>query len=525
MLEGLDESGLRRLAEEIAFWIRPGDLVALAGDLGAGKTTLARALITSLAGGRQEEIPSPTFTLVQTYDTERMPVAHLDLYRLSDPGEIEELGIGDALARGVALVEWPERAPEALPESHLAVHLAEPPGSNGSTRTVTLTGHGDWAARLARLMALHQLVAEAGWQGGDVSLGYLQGDASARRYARLVGSDGRSAIVMDWPTQPDGPPIRRGLPYSRIAHLAEGVRPFVAVGAALARAGIATPAVLAHDLDQGLLLLDDLGDAVYGAALAAGASQAELWRAAVDVLLALRLAPPPVALPLPDGSSCGLPFYDEEALAIETELLPEWLWPALTGAAPDPQSRREFSAAWAPILAEVAGMREGWVLRDYHSPNLIWRSGERGLARVGVIDFQDALVGPAAYDLVSLLQDARLDVPEPLAAELLDHYCAEAARADTGFDEARLRFAYAALGAQRNTKILGIFARLAIRDGKPGYLAHLPRIWRYLDADLAHPRLATLRALYARAFPPALRTRQPELGPRGTAGSRGGSGA
>lgn len=510
---------MRRLAEEIAFWLAPGDLVALAGDLGAGKTSLARALVTSLSGGRQEEMPSPTFTLVQTYDTARMPVAHLDLYRLADPTEVEELGLGDALARGVALVEWPERAPEAMPASRLAVHLEETAGGSGDTRTVTLTGHGDWAPRLARLMAMRRLVTDAGWRDGDVSLGYLQGDASPRRYARLVARDGRSAIVMDWPTQPDGPPIRNGLPYSRIAHLAEGVRPFVAIAAALAEAGIATPQVLAHDLDHGLLLLEDLGDGVFGAAHAAGASQTELWRAAVDVLLALRRAPVPDTLPLPDGTSYRLPAYDAAALAIETELLPDWLWPALGGAPPDAASRQAFTAAWAPILAELAAMREGWVLRDYHSPNLIWRPACEGLARVGVIDFQDALAGPAAYDLVSLLQDARLDVPEALAAELLDYYCAEAARADPGFDEARFRFAFAALGAQRNTKILGIFARLAIRDRKPGYLAHLPRIWRYLERDLAHPRLAALREFFASAFPPEARARQPTV-PATDSGSR-----
>ncbi|MEW5963106.1 MAG: tRNA (adenosine(37)-N6)-threonylcarbamoyltransferase complex ATPase subunit type 1 TsaE [Pseudomonadota bacterium] len=518
VLESLDEDGMRRLAEEIAFWLRPGDLVALAGDLGAGKTTLARALVTSLSGGRLQEIPSPTFTLVQTYETERMPVAHLDLYRLADPAEIEELGLGDALARGVALVEWPERAPEAVTGSHLAVHLAESAGS-GDRRTVTLTGHGDWAPRLARLMALHRLVADAGWRGGGISLGYLQGDASPRRYARLIARDGRSAVVMDWPAQPDGPPIHNGLPYSRIAHLAEGVRPFVAIAAALSRAGIATPRVLAHDLDQGLLLIEDLGDGVFGAALAAGASQAQLWRAAVDVLLALRRAPVPDALPLPDGTSHRLPDYDAAALSIETELLPDWLWPAMTGAPADADARNAFTAVWAPILAALASMREGWVLRDFHSPNLIWRPGQQGLARVGVIDFQDALAGPAAYDLVSLLQDARLDVPEALAAELLNYYCAETARAEPGFDEAQFRFAYAALGAQRNTKILGIFARLAIRDRKPGYLAHLPRIWRYLERDLAHPRLAALREFYARAFPPEARARQPAV-PTADSGSR-----
>lgn len=501
----LNEWGVRRLAEEIAFVLRPGDLVALSGDLGAGKTTLARALITALLGGAREEIPSPTFTLVQSYDTQRMPVAHFDLYRLTDPSELDELGLDHALASGVALVEWPERALDELPETRLEIHLQETGATGANARDVTLTASGAWADRLHRLAVLHDLIRRAGWTGDHDVLAFLQGDASTRRYGRLIASPGQAAIVMDWPSQPDGPPIRGGLPYSRIAHIAEGVGPFVAVADALRAAGVSTPTILAHDLDHGLLVIEDLGERVFGSAVAAGASQSELWRAAIDVLVALRQAPPPSSLPVPGRPAYRLPHYDVGALAIETELLLDWLWPAMHGRGPDEAVRAEFAALWAPKLQALASTEWGWVLRDYHSPNLIWRPEQTGRARVGVIDFQDALTGPAGYDLVSLLQDARLDVSAALEHDLLAYYLQTVAANEPSFDRAAFLSAYRALGAQRNTKILGIFARLAMRDGKPRYLDHLPRIWRYLEADLAHPELAPLAAFYARAFSPELR--------------------
>jgi aminoglycoside/choline kinase family phosphotransferase len=174
-----------------------------------------------------------------------------------------------------------------------------------------------------------------------------------------------------------------------------------------------------------------------------------------------------------------------------------------------PHARAAFDAAWQTLLAQLAADASGWVLRDVHSPNLIWLAGRAGPARVGIIDFQDAMRGSPAYDLVSLLQDARLDVSADLERRLLDRYCAAAARHDGAFDAADFRFAYWALGAQRNTKILGIFARLACRDGKPRYLRHMPRIWGYLDRCLAFPGLETLAAWYEHHLPRSARAGGP----------------
>ena len=503
-IANLDEPGLVRLAQLIAFTVRAGDLIALHGDLGAGKTTFARAFIQALAHPIVTEVPSPTFTLVQTYDTPRLKLAHFDLYRLNDPSELDELGLDEAVSHGAAIVEWPERAAGRLTGTGLNIAIAEST-TNADTRDITLTGFDTWSPRLERLIAIRDFLARSGHASDTIH--YLQGDASVRRYARLTAPDGNPTILMDWPRQPDGPPIHDGLPYSRIAHLAEDVRPFVAIGQHLASQGFSTPAIHAHDLDAGLLVIGDFGDAVFGTTMGKTASQTNLWRTGVDTLIALRASTPPATLPLPDNSTVTIPAYDYQALGIETGLLLDWYWPAIHGAPAPANIQAEYKHLWSVVFAQLATLPQGWALRDYHSPNLLALPDRAPPKNVGIIDFQDAQIGPHAYDLVSLLQDARVDVPATLEAELLARYCDTVAASDPAFQRRSFEWSYAALGAQRNSKILGIFARLAHRDGKPQYLAHIPRIWSYLARDLAHPELTALAAWYDRAFPPAIRAK------------------
>jgi tRNA threonylcarbamoyl adenosine modification protein YjeE len=505
-IPGLSEPQLARLGEDIAFAARRGDLITLSGELGAGKTTLARAIIRALGTNAAEEIPSPTFTLVQAYACARMPASHFDLYRLDKPSELDELGLDHALLEGVALVEWPERAGGILPRDRLDVAIADE--GDGDTRAVTLTGHGSWEGRLSRFGAMQTLLQAVNMANDGCALHYLQGDASVRRYARAACRAGATAILMDWARQPDGPAIRDGLPYSRIAHLAEDVRPFVAVDAALRARGLSAPEIFAQDLDGGFLVIEDLGDRVFAHDVETrAASQAELWKAATDALIVLQAAPPPAELPLGNGTAHRLAAYDQGALGIEVELLVDWYWETVHGTPAPEAARAEFLDAWGRIFAVLSKMPPAWVLRDYHSPNLLWLPEREGVARVGIIDFQDAMRGPPAYDLVSLLQDARVDVPPRIEAELFDHYCAS--HRQPGFDRDAFAFAYAALGAQRNTKILGIFARLAKRDGKPGYLRHIPRLWRYMERNLAHPQLSGLKSWYDRHMPESARQKVP----------------
>lgn len=505
-----DEAALCYFAQIVAASLRPGDLLALNGDLGAGKTTFARAVIRALTENPAEEIPSPTFTLVQTYETPRMTVAHFDLYRLGEPDELMELGLEETLQHGICLVEWPERGGGLLPAERITISIRDTENGLHDYRNLEIEGRGAFADRARRLERMTALLAESGWGDSKTTVAYLQGDASPRRYARVERPERPAAlqqaassydqptraVLMDWPRHADGPPIRDGLPYSRIAHLAEDVRPFVAIAKALQGAGIAAPEIFATDLNAGLLLIEDLGDRVYGRELALGANQKELWQAAIDVLVHLRTVPADQPLAIGNGTSWTLPRYDAAAMQIEAELLADWLWPFASGVTMPTDLQARFNELWLETITSLQDLPTGLVLRDFHSPNLIWRPGHNGLARVGVIDFQDALQGPLAYDVASMLQDARVDVSQELEQRLLDSYCAAAAATGTAFDDDTFRYAYAALCAHRNTKILGIFARLHERDNKPHYVAHMPRIWGYLARSLEHPHLAALKSFY-----------------------------
>jgi N-acetylmuramate 1-kinase len=338
------------------------------------------------------------------------------------------------------------------------------------------------------VQTVHDFLAATPWK--DADLAHLVGDASRRSYARLTNQSA-TCLLMDSPPLPDVPAVKDGKPYWAIAHSAPTVRSFVEVEEALAAYGLSVPAILAREVKNGLLLVEDLGDLTYEAALRAGVPMRDLYRAATDVLADLAQRPAPAFLPP----------YDQGALLIEARLLTDWYWPLTTGAAPSPSQLCEFEELWTEAFTPILSQPPAWVLRDVHSPNLLWLPGRDGLQRAGIIDFQDALAGHSAYDLASLLFDARLDVPPALEAELLAHYLAKRHGLDPAFDAGEFKRAYATLAAQRNTKILGIFARLAKRDGKPGYLKHMPRIKRYLARALAHEDLSDLADWYRRNLP------------------------
>lgn len=217
------------------------------------------------------------------------------------------------------------------------------------------------------------------------------------------------------------------------------------------------------------------------------------------MLVELHSRPRPSVLPTPKGSYT-IPTYDAEAMGIEVELLIDWYLPR-TGQKYPASERLTFLAQWKPLFAEMTALQPTWVLRDYHSPNLIWLSEREGIEKVGLIDFQDAMMGPPAYDVASLLQDARVTMPEALELQGLSRYAAGRKLREPSFDMAAFARAYAIMGAQRNTKILGIFARLNDRDGKPGYLKHIPRIHAYLQRSLAHPALSPLKRWYEQRVP------------------------
>jgi tRNA threonylcarbamoyl adenosine modification protein YjeE len=492
-----NEAATAHLMADLALLIGPGDVVTLSGDLGAGKTAAARAMIRYLAGDDGVEVPSPTFTLAQSYDLPPFPLVHADLYRVNDPIELEEIGLSPLPEDTVVLIEWPERAPAALPQDRIDIALSHRPALGSTARAAEITGYGKAAAQVARLKALREFLTVAGYI--DARRQRMAGDASTRSYARLIRDEG-VVILMNSPRRPDGPAVYDGKSYSAAVHLAEDVKPFVAIAGGLRERGFSAPAIHHADLDAGFLITEDFGSAGFIEG-DPPAPIAERYEAATDMLAALHREILPEILPLAPQITYAIPVFDTDALLVEAGLMLEWYLPD-RGVEPTDDLRAEFVTMWRDLLGKPAAAPRTWVLRDFHSPNLIWLGDRSDTGKVGIIDFQDAVLGPAAYDLVSLLQDARIDVPEPLELALLTRYIRARRAADDSFDPAGFAELYAIMSAQRNTRLLGTFARLNRRDGKPQYQRHQPRIWTYLTRSLAHPALARFREWYAANVPP-----------------------
>lgn len=327
--------------------------------------------------------------------------------------------------------------------------------------------------RAERHAAKRAFLARAGWSAAALSP--LAGDASNRRYERAAKGASR-AVLMDAPAE-------RG----------EDIGRFLALTGELRARGLSAPEVFHADEAAGFALIEDLGDALFArVATAEPALEATIYDAAVDLLP--RLEGPP-AFAEGAGSRAGIEPYDEAVLVREAMLALDW-WAEAAGRPASADAKAEFAALVAAACAAPAASRRALVLRDYHAENLIWLPERRGDARVGLLDYQDALAGHPAYDLVSLTEDARRDTSDALRARLLARRIAA-----TGEDAEAFGAASAALAAQRNLKIVGIFARLKMRDGKGAYLPLIPRVWAHLTRDLAHPSLGTLAAFVAAHVP------------------------
>jgi aminoglycoside/choline kinase family phosphotransferase len=325
---------------------------------------------------------------------------------------------------------------------------------------------------MGRAQARALFAQRAGW--GDAGERRLAGDASFRRYYRL-SRPRQSAIVMDMPP-------------------GEDVTPFVRLDRHLIGLGLSAPEIYAEDVDQGFLLIEDFGDDTFTRVLAAGGDEAELYGRATGVLVALHHAGGRALLP-------NLPSYAGEALIEATMLLPEWYVPAATGAALPTDEAERYRAAWRAALAGVPVLADTLLLRDYHRANLMWLPARPAAQACGLLDFQDAQRGHPAYDLASLIEDARHDVSPAVHAACLDRYLGETGLAD----RASFRAGFALMAAQRHARIIGLFVRLLERDGKRDYLPFLPRVWRQFEQALGHEALQPVRAWVDRVMPPSMR--------------------
>ncbi len=354
-----------------------------------------------------------------------------------------------------------------------------------------------------RSQAIENFLKSAGWDKAERLP--LAGDASTRRYVRLHRGE-TTALLMDQPQGAEAPTAgatatpaeRMALGYNAVARLAGAdCGRFVAAAKYLHSLGLSAPQIYAADAQQGLVLMEDLGADLLTDSLAKGISEAQLYQGAAEVLAVLHAASAPKMLP-PDKP---LYPYDETALLAEVELLTEWFFPVGLGREASPVEKSEFRSLWKQALAPLLSAPAYFVHRDYHAQNLMWMPQRSGAARVGLIDFQDAVAGSAAYDMISLVEDARRDVSPETRKLTVSHCLNKMRQQGTPVDESAFALEMALFAAQRNTKIVGIFARLYRRDGKPRYLDLLPRVWSYLTADLTHPDLATLKSWYDRTIP------------------------
>ena len=310
-----------------------------------------------------------------------------------------------------------------------------------------------------------------GW--GKAKISTLAADASFRHYYRLE-SEGRTVVLMDASIDSDS------------------VGPFVEMAQYLRDLGFSAPEVITDDTEEGFVLMEDLGDQKFNTLVTKSTNEEPFYERAIDVLCALHEKPTP----------SWLPPYDEDILLAEANLLIDWYWPALNDNCAPESARQSYQDAWAEVFSQIDFSPHVTVLRDYHSDNLMWLTNRHGISAVGLLDFQDALIGPPAYDVVSLLEDARRDVSRVLVEKMVHRYINRSNATSESFRET-----YNALGAQRSCKIVGIFTRLWKRDGKDSYLDLIPRVWRLLGQNLTEPRLQPVRNWFDHHIPVDLRVK------------------
>lgn len=325
-----------------------------------------------------------------------------------------------------------------------------------------------------RLQRRDLFLVDAGW--GQAELQFLAGDASFRHYDRLSMA-GKTAVLMDAP-----PPM-------------ENVKSFLQIGRLLKHLGFSAPEIFAEDTEAGFLLLEDLGDQTYTRELDAGGDPRALYALATDTLIELHHR-------IPAAELKKLPVFDDARALREVQLLLDWYWPAHFGTAVPDHVRAEFLQAWQNVLPHRHAIPKTMALFDFHVDNLLVLKSRSGIEACGLLDFQDAVLAPVTFDLVSLLEDVRRNVPWDLMTQMIERYLS----ANPKIDRIDFMSAYAIIGAQRNTRIAGTFARLLKRDAKPWYQRFMPRVWELIAHDIKPPIMAPVAAWYARYLPPNERT-------------------
>ncbi|MEC7475399.1 MAG: tRNA (adenosine(37)-N6)-threonylcarbamoyltransferase complex ATPase subunit type 1 TsaE [Pseudomonadota bacterium] len=491
-----DISAVRRFAGWIAPRLNKGDWLLLSGDLGAGKTELARCIIRQIFGVHTD-VPSPTFTLIQHYESPEIKLLHTDLYRLESSEEVAELGLLDE-TDSIFLVEWPEKLGAYMPEKAVTIHLEDV----GFIRQCTLHVAPDNADFfhglddfINREKVLTDFLEKNGY--GQAVRTTLAGDASSRRYERLE-MDNKRFILMDWPALPN-----ENDDYKAKVFLSKSVTDFRDICAYLIRCGLSAPEIYAQDDAQGLLVLEDFGQHNFTETIDAKDPHLPILYHESIMALAALYHHADTENPQTNARQFSTPVrYDKAIILTEIQKFIDWYMPSLEKTLPD-SALVAWEEIWGALVTKLEAMKvhDVMMLRDVHSPNLHWLDNRQSIRRVGFIDIQDGIAGHPAYDVVSLLQDARRDLPKDFEGRFKALYVTE-----TGLDAGDFDTAYNIFGVQRNLRILGIFVWLSKVQGKSSYLQHIPRVNGYIKAGLAHAALADLRRWFETYVPEVLAT-------------------
>lgn len=476
-----------QLAKDIAPFLLAGDVIALTGYLGAGKSHFARALVIAL-GCKQKHLPSPTFNLLQVYDDTRLPVAHADFYRLQTPEEADDLALESFLEHGLTIIEWPENAKHIIPNTALWINIVD----EGEGRKFTLNAtdpswgkkFGLFAPELRRKNSeknrLAYLAEQTGRQGQVLTS--VSGDASFRSYWRFSGAD-KPSILMDAP-----PPIEDIACFAEIDKYLEGI-------------GLHAPHIYQLDTKKGYALIEDMGNTTFYTAIKEGADILTLYQKAVDVLAHVAVSP-----------RATVPVYDINMYKDEASVFSDWYMPTANCHATHTADRRQYRDIMAGFYDTIKAVPTTTMFKDYHCQNLMLLSPiadvkchadrAKNIADVGVLDFQDARIGPVTYDIASLLYDVRFDVPveihDILIKRLVDSF-------DGAVTMQAFMDSYRLIAIQNLLRIAGVFTRLAYRDGKTNYLDYMPRLWGHLDKLLAQTPQAKELAVFISKNTPAIR--------------------
>lgn len=509
-----DLAATESLAKRIASGLQPRDVLLLYGDLGAGKTTLTRAILQALDPAITE-VPSPTFTLVQTYDTPKGPVHHYDLYRIKSSDELDELGWDDALAEGITIVEWPERLGNRKPGGAKVVRL-----TIGSAGDVTGDRHAIIegisiadAYKQDRSELIESFIAQSNWRGA-VRV-HMSGDSSIRSYDRLT-LDGKTAVLMNAPLNEANIICKPGmseenrqkLGYFAMRRLAGArIDAFVCTADWLRAHGMSAPEVYEFDEAKGLAIIEDFGDDQYWEMLEkpkAGhtAPEREMYLAATDVLIRADALPVPASFDY-RGMSWPLLSFDTLAMDTEAELFLNWYVDKYRGLPVTDAMRADYRAAFHQMYKVFDTAPPALIQRDFHSPNLMWLPERDGIKRVGLLDFQDSVAGHPAYNLMFLLHDARRDVPANVQAEVKERYYA--GRGFTAQQRADFDAAIDVYVALSNARLTSFPVRMKISNNLPQYMVFLPRIERYFFQSTRRQACAPLAAWFAKYLPDFLK--------------------